>query len=81
MFHDTKVWHCGGKMDVHHCCLVTVEIVRCHVHIKGVCNISNLHRLPNSVPDSIDDRNVHGLTLEIRQILANSEKSFTCCDR
>jgi hypothetical protein len=81
VFHDAQVGHRRGEVDVHHRGEVTVEVVRRDVHVERFGGVGDLHGLPYSVPDGIDDRDVHRLFLEIQQELAHPEEGFARTDR
>jgi len=51
-----------------------IEVVWCHVHLIGISHRSNLHRLPNTVPNRINDCDIYCLILKVRREAAATKQ-------
>jgi len=76
-FHDAQIRHCCTKVRIHHRAKMTVKIMASNVHLMGISNCGDLHRLPNTVPGRINNRYVDCLTPEKGQELLNTDEGFT----
>ena len=58
-----------------------VEIMRRDINLKTLRQRRNLHRLPNTVPGDINNRNIHCLIFKKRTITTQAEQRLTRCNR
>ena len=76
-FHDAQIRHCCTKVRIHHRAKMTVKIMASNVHLMGISNCCDLHRLPNTVPRRIDNRYVDCLAPKKGQELLDTDECFT----
>lgn len=79
--HHPQVGRRGREMRVHHRGQVAVEVVRSDIDFVGVRAGGDLHRLPDSVPDGVDDGDVHGFALEVGHEAAETDQGLAGTDR
>ena len=79
--HDDDVRGCGRPVGVHHRGEVPVEVVRSDAVAHAVGHRGHLGRLPEAVPDAVDDRYVERPGNQIRVQLADAEQRFRTADR